>query len=886
MDIRSSKAYKKALTIVITSALTFQNHVPLFSVGSDNEKAVVINEVCTKNTTAAAPDGNFYDFAELYNPTNEDISLSGYSLSDDADAPRKYIFPENAVIKAGGFYVVYCDVKEESSVEGTAFGLSKNGETLLLSDAKGNKLEYIEIPALADNTSYGRLPDGSENFGELKELSPGSSNPESAFSISVPTPEFSQESGFYDSEFLLSLSAPEGYSIYYTLDGSDPTADSERYDAPITVYDRSAEKNVYSAITDIKYGGYNAPEKPVDKAMIVRAIAEDTDGNISPIVSNTYFVGYSENDYTRNMRVISLVTDPDNLFDYEKGIYVNGKGADSEFGLSNYRMRGKEWERPANITVFENGKASYSTNIGIRIRGGTSREAPQKSFTLYARSEYGPRKMEYDFYNGKLKNVNGKVIDSFDTISLRNGGNDEKTKIRDRLNQELAENRNFGTQMQTECVLFIDGEFWGLYNITERIDESYVAAHYKVKEKDVICVDSNTALSPEISEMYDKVSDIVRDTDSGDLYDRLSEVIDMKNYMNYIAVELIIGNADSGDNNTAFWKTRTVDSTDPYADGKLRFVIYDTESGQAIYWSSAAEDNNFKTKTITGDWSYSILFAMLKNSEKARTEFMRIYFDLCNENYRADNVLRRLDELISAYKAPMTETFERFSYESYALGEKLELDAEGKYENEVVRLRDYWKVRDKYAKSQLIEYLGDLISGETYKVTLDNNAVQGSIQFNTLTLDCKSGNWQGDYPKELPITLKAVPKSGYKFLRWDISGAEFSSGSETSAEAVLEADNRNVDIKAVYASEESFTDMLWGDANCDSQVDMSDAVIIMQALANPNKYGLGGTSPSALTEKGKMQADVDVTTKGLTGNDALKIQKYLLGLVKSLEPQK
>jgi hypothetical protein len=885
MDIRSSKAYKKALAILIASALTFANHVAFFTIGADNEKAVVINEVCTKNTTVAAPDGNFYDFAELYNPTDEDISLSGYSLSDEADAPRKYVFPENAVIKAGGFYVVYCGVKEESSVEGTPFGLSKNGESLLLSDAKGNKLEYIEIPALADNTSYGRLPDGSENFGKLKKISPGCSNPESAFSISVPSPVFSNESGFYDSEFRLSLTAPEGYNIYYTLDGSDPTTDSKRYDTPINVYDRSSEENVYSAITDIDFGRYTAPEKPVDKAMIVRAIVEDADGNISPIVSNTYFVGYSENDYKRNMRVISLVTDPDNLFDDEKGIYVNGKGFnDSEAAFPNYEKKGKEWERPANITVFENGKASYTADIGIRIRGAASRNDPQKSFTVNARSEYGPRKMEYDFFNGKLKNAKGKVIDSFDSISLRNGGNDTQTKLRDRLNQELAENRNFGTLMQTECVLFIDGEFWGLYNITEKIDENYIADHYKVKENDILYVKSDTAISNEITAIYSNISDIIYDTDSSKLYDRLSEVIDIKNYMNYIAVELIIGNPDSGGNNTAFWKTRTVDSSNPFADGKLRFILYDTEAGQAIYWTSTVEDNIFKSKSITGDWGYSILFAMLKNSEKARTEFMRIYFDLCNENYRADNVLHRLDELNSVYKAPMADTFERFSYECYSNGKKLELDAEGKYENEFGRLRDYWKLRDKYAKSQLIEYLGDFISGETYQVTLDNNALQGSIQFNTLSLDCNSGNWQGDYPKELPITIKAVPKSGYKFLRWDISGAEFSSGSETSAEAVLEPNNSNVAVKAVYTSEEPLTDMLWGDANCDGQVDMSDAVIIMQSLANPNKYGLGGTSPSAITEKGKMQADVDATTVGITGNDALKIQKYLLGLVKSLEP--
>ncbi|MCR5600368.1 MAG: CotH kinase family protein [Ruminococcus sp.] len=881
---------KKALTAAIISALAFTNHVPFFATGAENERTVTINEICTKNTSVASPDGIFYDFVELYNPNDKAVSLSGYSLSDDKGAPKKYVFPHDAVIEAGGFYVVYCGVKEGSQAEGTTFGLSKNGETLLLSDPNGKQLECIEVPPLADNISYGRIPDGSGSFGELREMTLGSVNSENAFVLSVPKPTFSQGSGFYDSEFKLSLSAPEGYSIYYTLDGSDPTVDSERYETPISVYDRSEEENVFAAITDIDYGAYTAPEKPVDKAMIVRAIAADADGNISPIVSNTYFIGYTEKDYAKNMRVISLVTDPDNLFDDEKGIYVAGKAYNeaNENGIytvePNYTMEGKEWERPANITVFENSKASYTADIGIRIRGAVSRFEAQKSFTLNARSEYGPRKMNYDFFNGELRNINGKVIDSFDSIALRNGGNDVKTKLRDRLNQELSEDRDFGILKQTECVLFIDGEFWGLYNITEKIDEDYIADHYKVKSKNVQCFKVGNTDYDEITEVYKTINNIIKNTDSDELYDKLDEFMDMKSFMDYMAVEIIIGNSDSGNNNTAFWKTTKIDSNNPYADGRFRFILYDTEAGQGLYKDKAEEPNLFKAKELSEDSNYVLLFDMLKKSEKVRMEFMRTYFDLCNENYKADNVLRRVNELASLYKLPMLDTFERFSYESYVNGGKQELTTAEKYENEVGKLTNFWKKRDKYAKSHLIEFLGDKVSGETYQLDLDNNAEQGSIQLNTLTLDCAESKWQGDYPKELPIILKAVPKNGYKFLRWEISGAEYTSGSETSTEAVLMPDESSVSIKAVYSPDKTTEELIWGDANCDGEVDLSDAVLIMQSIANPDKYGLRGTEPSAITEKGSLQADVDISTKGVTGNDALKIQKYLLRLISSLDP--
>ena len=77
---------------------------------------------------------------------------------------------------------------------------------------------------------------------------------------------------------------------------------------------------------------------------------------------------------------------------------------------------------------------------------------------------------------------------------------------------------------------------------------------------------------------------------------------------------------------------------------------------------------------------------------------------------------------------------------------------------------------------------------------------------------------------------------------------------------------------------------VWGDANCDGDVDMSDAVLIMQSLANPNKYGVSGTSDKHITSKGQEQADVDKGTQGITSNDALQIQLFLLGKLKTLAP--
>ena len=99
---------------------------------------------------------------------------------------------------------------------------------------------------------------------------------------------------------------------------------------------------------------------------------------------------------------------------------------------------------------------------------------------------------------------------------------------------------------------------------------------------------------------------------------------------------------------------------------------------------------------------------------------------------------------------------------------------------------------------------------------------------------------------------------------------------------MLTFNNFNYEI-TVKKNDEEKADLM-GDANCDGVVDLSDAILIMQALANPNKYGIGGTAEKPLTKKGQLNADVDTATKGLTGDDAVRIQEYLLKKIATLDP--
>lgn len=893
-------------------ALTVMPPVSVLAAGN-----VVINEVCTKNTTLAASDGQFYDYIELYNTGSSEAAVGGYAISDDAAEPRLYVIPEGTVIPAKGYLVVYCGVKTGSGVSGAEFGLSKSGETVIFSDAQGNMVESIELPAMNDNTAYARIPDGSSQFAIVSSLSAGKANPTDApQKLVVDAPQFSQGSGFYDAGFDLTLSAAQGCTVYYTTDGSDPDTSSEQFTSAIKIYDKSQEPNVYSAKTDIA-DGYQAPAEPVRKAMIVRAVAVDAQGNKSNIVTNTYFVGYTANDIEKKMRVISLVTDPDNLFDYETGIYVKGKIYDTSQGNmmqswahpANYTQDGREWERPAHITVFEQGRASYSAGVGIRIHGGATRSASQKSFNLYARTEYGTPKLEYDFFNGTLTNHKGELIDSFDKITLRNGGNDEKTKIRDRLNQEMVPDKDFGTQKQTECVVFIDGEFWGTYNIVEKLGKEYISDHYKVKEESV-CMIKNNELSDGSEqgwadyEALKQLAESATYTDTA-AYDQFRELLDLDSFAQYMATEIMLGNSDFGENNYALWKTETIDASKKYADGQWRFILFDSEYGQGLYGQSNASSSIIETLRRGNSWISKLFFGLLEN-EDFRMRFVRAFYDLCNENYRSDKVLARLTELQTAYTDSMVETYKRFTYAGGSFGwgggmgdwfqpgqpgqqPGQQTDNAAAFNKEMTTINTFWQNRAENSRQQIRNSFSNQISSENMTVSVKSAGANGKIKFNTLTLD---SDWSGTYPQNTVLKLKAKPADGYHFVSWKVTGGDFTNQTtENSDTAYLTANSANVSIEAVYAAgnepEQSETTTMQttttttntvgnqtklGDVNESGEVDVSDAVLLARFIAED--------STAKITRQGMSNADVNKNGTP-DSDDTLKILKYIAKMIQS-----
>ena len=298
-------------------------------------------------------------------------------------------------------------------------------------------------------------------------------------------PKFSNISGFYPENFSLELTSEENAKIYYTLDSSDPKTSntSKEYKDSILIYDRSSEPNIYSALGEDEdspisisrfQSYYRPPNYPVKKAMVVRAVTKNEKGEYSQVVSETFFVTNKDLIKYKNTTVISLVTDPDNLFSPDYGIYVTGTMyqewkkspdyiPDLIFGdpriKANFFMRGSDWEREALLTLFDKGKILVQQNVGIRIKGNYSRIAPQKSFNIYAKKKYGNSTIETNILEDNY-DINGNLITSYKRLSFR--AVYDSSRIRDPIGTDLFHSRkDLTTVNHHPSIMFLNGEYWG-----------------------------------------------------------------------------------------------------------------------------------------------------------------------------------------------------------------------------------------------------------------------------------------------------------------------------------------------------------------------------------------------------------------------------------------
>ncbi len=538
----------------------------------------------------AGPYKTYHDFVELHNRTDAKIDLTGWYLSDDSEEPRKGSL-DGVTIPANGYVVIILSsdgLNTPSGYKVLDFGLSSSGETLCLS--KGDEIiDCVYIPSVGQNTAYGR-PDGKDEFTVLSSATPKEKNSAEA-KETTPDPVASLAQGVYsDASITLEFSG-EG-NIYYTLDCSVPTSASTRYTSPITL----------------------------TKTTVIRCFALADGKKMSKICDLTYVINEPD-----TLETITIVTTPENLWDHYSGIYATGPKAEAAFPYNgaNYYNR---WEREATVSFFDKNGSGFSEYCGIRIFGGLSRALPKKSFAVFFRSSYGNGQLNYQLFEDDDLSV-------YEAFVLRNTGQDWKyTQMRDAMLTTIA-NEMLGIDVQNcrPVVVYLNGEYWGLYFIREKLNENYVAGHYNVDASEAEVAVANGTSSADYKALVNYAS-------SNDLsiqanYDYVCSLMDVENYADYIALQMIIANTDNG--NIRFFT---------YEGGKWRWIMYDVDqSFRAAYFDTVADHLN-PNGTGGGDkFSTRLINSLLKNPEFKKMFLTRMAWQM-NNVWTVENVNAYIDE--------------------------------------------------------------------------------------------------------------------------------------------------------------------------------------------------------------------------------------------------
>lgn len=602
---------------------------------------------------------------------------------------------------------------------------------LILTACSGGEITDTASLALGETSSESKSETMAETMAE-ETTTAETEQPKEPSRLNVAPPVFSVESGVYGEQFQLELSCPENVSgdIYYTLDGSDPAVSTTRilYSEPINVGSVSDRENVIAAVDPLlfssNYTKYSQSKKiftstvqipendAVDKCTVIRAVAETEDG-YSDSAAHTYFIGTAEEHINgiaesceasgNALAVVSITINYDDLFDSTYGIYVKGDKWNSAFEAAkasgekidhetarrydaNYNQKGREWERECHVELFEMSPESctleIAQNCGIRIQGNYSRSDLQKGFRLFARKDYGEKRFNYDVFGDKTD------VDSFKSLVLRAGGNCAfSSKFNDTYWQTISEQQGLDCSVKRSrpCVVYINGEYFGLYVLEEDYSEDYLEDHYGVNSNDVVIykgdaekyssgyyLDEGTLPEGVTDEGYYFRELFVffrthKDLKAPEDYAEFSKLVDTDSVRDYFLAEVWINNKwDWPGKNWSMWKTTSADGS-VYGDGRWRFLLYDMEfggvSGKSDAGTNTVKEDNYKPLGLLDMDTNNpavLCYAYLMTNEDFRNDYCERLQKMSEEAFAKDNLRAVLDDYISEYSPLYYQFFDRY----------------------------------------------------------------------------------------------------------------------------------------------------------------------------------------------------------------------------------
>jgi hypothetical protein len=654
----------------------------------------------------------------------------------------------------------------------TNFKIKSGGETLVLTDGSGAMIDSLDTGEIVEDVSSGRKPDGNETMVFFMEPTPGESNISQAITGDGYAVTNSVPGGIYNSSVSIEFSTDSNNAVIrYTLDGSVPTDSSIEYSSPISVNSTS----------------------------VVRARTFENGFLPGPVCTNTYLINEDI-----ELPIISMSTNPENLWDDDIGIYVKGNSnalggyADAPKGPGANWF--EDWERPIHIEFYEpDGTQGFSIDAGVKIVGKGNRNGAQKALAFFARPKYGYEEIDYQIFPDV-------PISKFKSIVLRTAGSDKnKTFFRDSLHQRIMQPLDLEVQGYRPCVLFINGEYWGIHNIRQKLNEDYLASHHGVDSDRVDILDDYHASFVKSGKLnaYDGTDSwtcyviegtadhynallrymLGHDESDPEVYEYIKSQIDIENYIDYMASRIFISDPDGPGHNTKLWRPQT-------ENGKWRWLMYDTEIGSGwqqnpfnipgpAYLANLTNRYIREFQVARSPDANFLIFSLLQNDEFKAT-FANRYSDHLNTIFSTEQVIPQVDKIAADIKAEIPRHMERWNHKIKSMYA---------WNSDVDEVKEFFELRPKYARLNVAKELG---LGGTAIVTLDiNKPSSGEIRISSLVIG--DFPWTGTYFQDVPVKLTAIPAPGYKFDRW--------SGSANSESAYISVTLSNAASITAHFSE-------------------------------------------------------------------------------------
>ena len=473
---------------------------------------------------------------------------------------------------------------------------------------------------------------------------------------------FSHHGGFYEEPFALSLGCSNlDCHICYTTNGDTPTEHSKRYDMPMFL-----DKSLFST-SDI----YTLPIVPlfepfvpdsVQHAIVIRAAAFNGEGNrVSEVATQTYLIRSLGCDH-HGLPVVSVCADSLALFDADTGILVPGSHFDPNHPdwTGNYYERGREWERLCNVEFYEPNNTGINQQCGIRTHGNRARKAPAKGLKLYAREEYGKKRFKHRFFDTTpIKSFKHLILKPFSTLWPFTG-------VQDYMANCMALQLGLEAPNSRPVVLYLNGEYWGIYFLQEKLDDKYLEDHFDIEPERCNILSGNGidgqtwewSVEAESGESmgFEQMMDWLEDADLSDEsnYAYLSSLIDVDNFIDYQILETFIANTDWPANNFRCWQIE---------DSKWRFAFFD---GDASLLEKDFDVMGNATYVRNDHWhtggKSTLIFRRLLENGDFKMRFENRVSELCNTVFQFDNLFPLLDGMKQTLCLEIPHQTARFGY--------------------------------------------------------------------------------------------------------------------------------------------------------------------------------------------------------------------------------